>query len=183
MKLGRWLAMVLLVLLVGAACSDSSDAPADGRVVDGRTDTARDVALSETIADRGSDAPDDVGGGESVGDIAVGDSSDDASSGDSTVDAGTPDAKVMCGKIRCDCTLDGINLWGKVRYVNALADFKIREVNNFGDLKVQKVKVLPNSCGKWREVQALPDFTVQVVNVGEDFQVRYVNNFPGVAKP
>ena len=47
----------------------------------------------------------------------------------------------MCGRVRCDCTLKGKNLWGKVQFVDATGfpDFKVQMVTSLADLKVQEV--------------------------------------------
>jgi hypothetical protein len=86
----------------------------------------------------------------------------------------------MCGRIRCDCTLRGARLWGKVSYVLAGGDFKIR-ATLAPDLFVQQ-SFAPASCGEWAEVTVGADFTVQFVTAGEDFQIEF-SSFPGVAKP
>lgn len=92
----------------------------------------------------------------------------------------------MCGRIRCDCTFMGKNLWGKVRIVQppTPATFKIEVVTNFlTDLKVKKVPApgLTTRCGEWQEVTALEDFSVQVVQSLGDFRIQYVDSLPGVA--
>jgi len=92
----------------------------------------------------------------------------------------------MCGRVKCDCTLDGQNLWGKVQVVDSigLPDFKVREVTVGGDLRVQKVgnTGFPTSCGKWQIVDALgfPDFKIQIVTLGEDFSIQYNDLLPGL---
>lgn len=96
-------------------------------------------------------------------------------------DSAVPDTIAMCGKIACDCTLNGIPLYGKVKEVTAFADFKVREVTAFEDLKVQQVSAFANSCGKWEFITlGIPDFTVQFVTMFEDFSIRYVTAFPGL---
>ncbi len=94
-------------------------------------------------------------------------------------DQGQPDQG--CGKIACDCTYKGKKLYGKVKFVTFNPDFKIRTVSFLEDLKVQKVTIFPNSCGKWQVITTgIPDFTVQEVTVFEDFKIRYVTVFPGL---
>jgi hypothetical protein len=93
------------------------------------------------------------------------------------------------GRVLCDCTLDGYNLWGKVQMVDAIGfpTFKVRMVAVGEDLKVQQLGStgFPTSCGKWQMVDAIgfPDFKVQIVTVGEDFTIRYDQNFPGLGHP
>jgi hypothetical protein len=98
---------------------------------------------------------------------------------DAAVDAAGVVASDMCGRIRCDCTLRGIPLFGNVTYVIANGDFKIRETLD-PDLLVQTA-VVPTSCGMWAQVPSGADFTVEFVTTGEDFQIMYAVA-PGVAK-
>jgi hypothetical protein len=85
----------------------------------------------------------------------------------------------MCGKIRCDCTLNGKKLYGRVQVVTAFADFEVRE-GSFPDLNVRKTS-LPTACGEWEFVNALGDFTIQWVTAFEDFTIAY-SSFPGLAQ-
>ena len=95
----------------------------------------------------------------------------------------------MCGRVMCDCTLNGQQLWGKVQMVDSIGfpDFKIRVTSLGADLKVQQLGTtgFPTSCGKWQIVDSLgfPDFKVQVVTLGEDFSIQYDNFFPGLGYP
>ena len=101
------------------------------------------------------------------------------------VDAGPVDAGPMvaespwCGRIRCDCTLSGIPLHGRVRVVQNLADFKVRETS-FPDLRVNE-SPFTDRCGEWEFVDALEDFKIQWVTALEDFSIEY-SSFPGVVK-
>jgi hypothetical protein len=95
----------------------------------------------------------------------------------------------MCGRVMCDCTFKGQQLWGKVQMVDSLGfpDFKV-SVTSFGaDLKVQQVGTtgFPTSCGKWQSVSSLgfPDFKVQIVTFGEDFSIQYDDFLPGLGYP
>ena len=42
-----------------------------------------------------------------------------------------------------DCTFEGINLWGKVKFVDHFPDIKIQVVDHFSDLKVKLVDQFP----------------------------------------
>ena len=92
----------------------------------------------------------------------------------------------MCGRVLCDCTLDGKNLWGKVQQVDAIGfpDFKVKVVTLGADLRVQQLSAIgiPNSCGKWQMVDSLgfPNFKVQIVTLGEDFSIQYDALNPGL---
>ena len=92
----------------------------------------------------------------------------------------------MCGRVLCDCSLKGKNLWGKVQQVDAIGfpDFKVKVVTVGADLRVQQLGStgFPNSCGKWQMVDSLgfPTFKVQIVTLGEDFAIQYDNLLPGL---
>jgi hypothetical protein len=89
-----------------------------------------------------------------------------------------PDAAIeQCGRIRCDCTFEGIQLFGRVEYVTAFADVQVRE-SAFPDLRVREGS-FPDSCGEWEIVEAFPDFTVEIVTAFEDFSIEY-SSFPGI---
>ena len=86
-------------------------------------------------------------------------------------------AVAMCGRIRCDCTFNGVQLFGKVQYVKDLPDIQVRE-SAFPDLRVRE-GAFADSCGEWEIVDAFPDFTVEIVTAFEDFEIEY-SNFPGI---
>ncbi|WP_196894245.1 hypothetical protein [Aureivirga marina] len=79
-----------------------------------------------------------------------------------------------------DCSFNGIELKGKVRFVDAFEDIKIRYVNAFPDIKVEFVNAFPDKCGKWQEVNAFEDFKVRIVDSFEDLKVQKVTSFPGM---
>jgi hypothetical protein len=94
-------------------------------------------------------------------------------------DAGPlPDAAIeKCGRIRCDCTFEGIPLFGEVEYVDAFADFQVR-VTSFPDLLVREGS-FADECGEWEIVDGFADFTVEIVDAFEDFSIEY-SAFPGI---
>ena len=103
---------------------------------------------------------------------------------DATVDSKTPSLDVgldagpaNCGHIKCDCTFNGIKLWGNVQYVDMFPDFKVK-ISPFPDLNVYET-YFPAQCGEWHTVTAFPDFTVQIVDMFEDFDIAY-SPFPGI---
>jgi hypothetical protein len=158
------------------------DMPADVGVETGVEAGAE--AQPETGAEGGTEVHADAGsesGIEAPSDAGA-DAVGDTTQADVGVEAGPPDAApetvAMCGRILCNCTLHGIPLYGKVKFVTAFPDFKIRETS-FPDLKVKTVTAFADSCGKWQEVTAFEDFSVQVVTAFEDFQIQY-SDFPGV---
>ena len=78
------------------------------------------------------------------------------------------------------CTLNGVPLHGKVKFVDSFPDFKVKVVSSFPDLKVKHVTSFPDDCGEWQIVDSFPDFTVQFVDSFPDFTIKYVDSFPGV---
>jgi hypothetical protein len=84
----------------------------------------------------------------------------------------------MCGRIKCDCTLNGIPLWGDYRVVTNFADFDVQKDASFPDLKVLETN-FPDSCGEWREVTIGEDFTVKWVTSFPDFSIQF-SSFPGI---
>jgi hypothetical protein len=156
------------------------------------TDTTMDVATTPDVGGGGDVKPDVTGtdagvdtapdGATNTTPDAAGDAPKDtvaAIDTGSDVKADLTPTVAMCGRIKCDCTLNGIPLFGRYRVVTFNEDFKIRETS-FPDLKVLKTN-FANSCGEWQEVTFNEDFTVRVVTFNEDFQIAY-SNFPGVAK-
>ncbi|MFC3193742.1 hypothetical protein ACFODZ_05775 [Marinicella sediminis] len=79
-----------------------------------------------------------------------------------------------------NCHHNGIELKGKVQFVDSFPDLKIKYVSSFGDIDVQFVSSFPDDCGQWQEVTSFPDFTVQVVDSFPDIEVRKVSSFPGM---
>ncbi|MGC8825226.1 MAG: hypothetical protein ACP5PZ_11660 [Bacteroidales bacterium] len=79
-----------------------------------------------------------------------------------------------------DCKCKGIPLYGRVRVVNAFADFRVRVVKAFPDLRVKVVDALPQTCGQWQIVEHSPDFTIQFVDIDPDFTIQFVDAFPGI---
>ena len=79
-----------------------------------------------------------------------------------------------------NCTFKGINLHGKVKFVESFPDIKIQYVNSFPDIKVKFVESFPDKCGLWKTVESFPDFKVQVVESFPDIKVKVVDSFPGM---
>jgi len=78
------------------------------------------------------------------------------------------------------CEINGIRLYGKVKFVSSFADLKIQYVSSFGDINVKFVESFPNDCGQWQIVESFPDFTVEVVESFADLKVEVVESFPGM---
>ena len=67
---------------------------------------------------------------------------------------------IFSGNIdRETCTLNGKRLYGKVKVVSSMADFRVEVVNHIAD--------------------ALHDFTVEFAGAISDFKTELVNMFPG----
>jgi hypothetical protein len=81
-----------------------------------------------------------------------------------------------------NCTCEGIKMYGKVRIVDqiSLADFKVKIVESFPDLKVRLVKNFADSCGKWKIVDSFEDFRIIFVDAHEDFRIKFVDAFEGL---
>lgn len=97
------------------------------------------------------------------------------------------DAVAMCGRLLCDCTFNGKNLFGGVRYVERVMphDVKVRVVTNqLADLFVQEVTGagLANRCGQWKTDHPLPQLRVVKVDPPElaDFSIQYDMLRPGL---
>ncbi len=78
------------------------------------------------------------------------------------------------------CEVKGIQLMGKVQFVDSFPDLKIQYVDSFPDIKVKMVDSFPNKCGLWKKVDSFPDFKVQVVTSFPDIKVKLVDSFPGM---
>jgi len=82
-------------------------------------------------------------------------------------------------KISDDCTFNGYQLYGKIKFVESFPDIKIQVVNSFPDLKVKFVESFPDDCGEWKIVESFPDVKVQIVESFPDIKVQFVESFPG----
>jgi hypothetical protein len=102
----------------------------------------------------------------------------------------------MCGRINCDCTFQGKNLWGNVQFVNAtdIYDFAVEVTTNLADLDIKVKDVgatgIANGCGKWKVVDAtgFPNFKVYRYSTPmaqTDFKISISTTElnPGVNKP
>lgn len=75
--------------------------------------------------------------------------------------------------------VDVSEIYGRIEYVDAFADYKIEIVDAFPNLYVEEVDAFADSSGEWEIVHANPDFTIQKVDAFGDFKVEYVDSFPG----
>ena len=79
-----------------------------------------------------------------------------------------------------NCYHNGIELKGKVQFVDSFADLKVKFVNSFADINVEFVSSFPDKCGQWQTVNSFPDFTIQEVDSFPDIEVKKVSSFPGM---
>ena len=89
-------------------------------------------------------------------------------------------APVLYAGSLSSCSLNGVNLYGKVKVVEHFATFKVKVVNHFEDLKVKEVAHFADKCGEWQFVNDFEDFSIEYVNAFEDFSIKMVDNFPGI---
>ncbi|MGL4908767.1 MAG: hypothetical protein ACRC9X_05220 [Bacteroidales bacterium] len=78
-----------------------------------------------------------------------------------------------------NCQCNGKPLYGRIKFVEHHADFKVRIVQQHADLHVRQVKSHPTTCGLWQVVDHHPDFTVQIVEHHADFSIKYVEHHAG----
>jgi hypothetical protein len=71
-------------------------------------------------------------------------------------------------------------IYGRIQFVNAFPDYKVKVVTALPDLRVKRVNALPNRPGEWQIVDAHPDFKIQIVDAFPDFTIQWVDAFPGV---
>jgi hypothetical protein len=77
------------------------------------------------------------------------------------------------------CTVKGKQLYGKIKQVDNFEDIKVQIVPAFPDLKVQVVNSFPDVCGKWQFVDNFEDIKIRLVDRDADIKIQYVNAFPG----
>jgi hypothetical protein len=155
------LAVLILATTVGACSSDSDDADDSGGTDSDAGDADASAPAPDAMPDDAA-PPADAAGPPDTG---------------PPVDAAVPD----CGRIKCDCTFEGIALYGRVQYVGELDFPDVRVlVSMFPDLRVQELDLpVADSCGEWEIVKIDPDFTVELVDSVEDFpdfEIQY--SFP-----
>ncbi len=80
------------------------------------------------------------------------------------------------------CLFEGVQMFGRVKFVSVGARFKIRVVGTKAALNVKGVTRVAKTCGEWQFVSATPAFTVEIVKDGEDFTVSLGAKQPGVPK-
>ena len=79
-----------------------------------------------------------------------------------------------------ECTFNGIQLYGKIQFVESFPDLTVQVVESFPDLKVKIVESFPDECGKWQIVDSFPDIKVKIVESFADLKIKFVESFPGI---
>ncbi len=79
-----------------------------------------------------------------------------------------------------ECTFNGIQLFGKIQFVDSFPDLTVQVVESFPDLKVKIVSSFPDDCGEWQIVDSFPDIKVKIVESFADIKIKFVESFPGI---
>jgi hypothetical protein len=79
-----------------------------------------------------------------------------------------------------ECKLNGIQLFGKIQFVDSFPDLTVQVVESFPDLKVKIVNSFPDDCGEWQIVDSFPDLKVKIVESFADIKIKFVESFPGI---
>lgn len=79
-----------------------------------------------------------------------------------------------------ECTFNGIQLYGKIQFVESFPDLTVQVVDSFPDLKVKIVDSFADDCGEWQIVDSFPDVKVKIVESFADIKIKFVESFPGI---
>jgi hypothetical protein len=79
-----------------------------------------------------------------------------------------------------ECTFNGMQLFGKIQFVESFPDLTVQVVESFPDLKVKIVEAFPDDCGEWQIVDSFPDIKVKIVESFADIKIKFVESFPGI---
>jgi hypothetical protein len=79
-----------------------------------------------------------------------------------------------------ECTINGIQLYGKIQFVESFPDLTVQVVESFPDLKVKIVESFPDECGEWQIVDSFPEIKVKIVESFADIKIKFVESFPGI---
>jgi hypothetical protein len=79
-----------------------------------------------------------------------------------------------------ECTFNGIQLFGKIQFVDSFPDLTVQVVESFPDLKVKIVSSFPDDCGEWQIVDSFPDVKIKIVESFADIKIKFVESFPGI---
>ena len=79
-----------------------------------------------------------------------------------------------------ECSVNGIELFGRVHIVEHDADVRVKMVEHFADLNVDPFSTFPNDCGEWQFVEHNADFTIRFVESNADIEIELVQAFAGM---
>lgn len=71
------------------------------------------------------------------------------------------------------CTVNGKQLYGKVKVVEHFADYKVQVVRYNAELNVDTTRNYPSQCGEWKFVGHFEDFSIQFVQSSPDFTISF----------
>lgn len=71
------------------------------------------------------------------------------------------------------CTIDGKQLYGKVKVAKGFADYKVKVVSYNAELNVDTTRNNPSHCGEWKFVEHFEDFSIQFVQSSPDFTISF----------
>lgn len=76
-----------------------------------------------------------------------------------------------------------IPLKGDYKVVSAFADYKVKVVESFADVEIEKTIEKPWKNNQWREVRSHEDFTIMFVESFPDFTIKWKRDFSGDCAP
>ncbi|MCU0406604.1 MAG: hypothetical protein MUE91_09080 [Ignavibacteriaceae bacterium] len=79
-----------------------------------------------------------------------------------------------------ECSFNGMQLYGKIQFVESFPDLTVQVVDSFPDLKVKIVESFADDCGEWQIVDSFPDVKVKIVESFADIKIKFVESFPGI---
>ena len=78
-----------------------------------------------------------------------------------------------------ECTFNGIQLYGKIQFVESFPDITVQIDESFPELKVKIVESFPDECGEWQIINLFPDIKIKYARFAEA-SARRVESFPGI---
>ena len=79
-----------------------------------------------------------------------------------------------------ECSIAGIEMFGRVRIVERGGDIRVKMVEHFPELRVDPFSSFPRKCGEWQFVERREDFTIRFVEDNADIEIELVRAFPGM---
>ena len=85
----------------------------------------------------------------------------------------------LCRQAQADGKPGKCALYGKIRIVDSFPDVRVQRVDSFPDIRVRWVHAFADKPGEWQRVDSFPDYRVQFVRSFPDYRIRVVDSFPG----